>query len=331
MANNSTEVTEDPAMHPQLSGYLYSILITLFFLVPAFVFNILLLVSIVMEKTIPAAIRFILANIVTASDIVIIGMAVILLQNAILSAHTHLESSIVVCQLTFVSLASGAAARLLYMAKFAVSVYVLVRRGALNSRLKLVPSLVAGLLLWLFAIVPNMVLFSSDFLEITFHDNASCAPHGRNVTTPIYTFSYIAIYGCCSFIVGIIFPILTICYIKKNTISDNFPMIRGMVKFAIFLLVGNSINFMGISIPILFATFAPHGNEYYVLEKAVNYVEGILLMLSLIPTPIILLVFFKPIRHRLLELVCFICIKSKVRKDQTVPTSHTPGTAQDTI
>ena len=191
MLNNSTEVNEDPTMYPQIFGY-YSIFITLFFLVPAFVFNVILLVSIVMEKTIPATIRFILANILAASDIVIIGMAVILLQNAILSGLTHLESSIVVCQLTFVSLASGAAARLLYMAKFAVSVYVLVRQGA--SRLKLVPSLVAGLLLWLFAIVPNTVLFSSDFLDITFHDSSACAPHGRNITTPIYTFSYIAIW-----------------------------------------------------------------------------------------------------------------------------------------
>ena len=240
-----------------------------------------------------------------------------------------MESSIVVCQVTYVSLASGAAARLFFMANFAVSVYVLVRRGA--SRLKLVPSLVAGVLLWLFAIAPNTVLFSSDFLEITFHDGSACAPHGRNVTTPIYTFSYIAIYGCCSFIVGIVFPILTICYIKKNTISDNSQMLRGMVKFAIFLLIGNSMNFMGISIPILFATFAPSGEEYYILEKAFNYAEGILLMLSLIPTPVILLVFFKPIRHRLLEMVCFICVNSKARKDKTVPTSHTPGTAQDTV
>jgi hypothetical protein len=325
MLNNSTE---DPTKHPQLFGY-YSLFITLFFLVPAFVFNILLLVSIVMEKTIPAAIRFILANILAASEIVIIGIAIILLQNVILSGLTHLESSIVVCQVTYVSLASGAAARLFFMANFAVSVYVLVRRGA--SRLKLVPSLVAGLLLWLFAIVPNTVLFSSDFLDITFHDSSACAPHGRNVTTPIYTFSYIAIYGCCSFIVGIVFPILTICYIKKNTISGNSQMLRGMVKFAIFLLIGNSMNFMGISIPILFATFAPSGEEYYILEKAFNYAEGILLMLSLIPTPVILLVFFKPIRHRLLEMVCFICVNSKARKDKTVPTSHTPGTAQDTV
>ena len=285
----------------------YSFFITLFFLTPVFIFNILLLVAIVAEKTLPGTIRFILSNIIIASEVVIFGIAIILVQNVILSGWKHLSSSLFVCRFTYVTLASGAAARLMYMATFAITVYILIRHGPAKLHFRL--SFPAGILLWFFAIILNTALFSSDVFEITFHDGSICAPHGRNVTAPLYAFTYIVVYGLSSFTLGVIFPILSVCYVRKHTISGDTQMLKGMIKFAIFLLVGNSMNFIGISIPILFATFAPSDDEYYILVKAFNYVEGITLMLSLIPTPIVLLIFFKPIRHRLKKIVCFNCVK----------------------
>ena len=212
----------------------------------------------------------------------------------------------------------------MYMATFAITVYVLVRHGPAKLHFRL--SLPAGILLWFFAIILNTALFSSDVLEITFHDGTVCAPHGKNVTTPVYTFTYIIVYGLSSFTLGVIFPILSINHIRKHTISGDTQVLKRMIKFAIFLLVGNSMNFIGISIPILFATFAPSGDEYYTLVSAFNYAEGIFIMLSLIPTPIILLIFFKPVRHRLKKIVCFQCVKGKWPS-----TSFSPGTGVASI
>ena len=146
-------------------------------------------------------------------------------------------------------------------------------------------------------------------LKITLLDGNDCTAHGENTNALIYAFSYIFVYGLGSFTIAILFPILMVCYIRKHTISGDTQLLKGMVKFAIFLLLGNSMNFIGISIPILFVTFAPSGDEYYTLVKAFNYTEGIFIILSLIPTPIILLIFFKPIRHHLEEIVCFKCVK----------------------
>ena len=319
--NNSTEISEDVITRQGHFGY-YSLFITLFFLTPAFIFNILLLVAIIVERSLPGTIRFILSNIVIASEVVIFGIAIILVQNVILSGWRHLSSSLFVCRLTYVTLTSGAAARLMYMATFAITVYVLVRHGPAKLRFRL--SFPAGILLWFLAIILNTALFSTDVLEITFHDGSACAPHGKNVTTPLYTFTYIVVYGLSSFTLGVIFPLLSVCYVRKHTISGDKQVLKGMIKFAIFLLVGNSMNFIGISIPILFATFAPSGEEYYTLEKAFNYTEGIFLMLSLIPTPIILLIFFKPVRHRLKKIVCFQCVKGT--KGRRPSTSYSPGT-----
>ena len=324
--NNSTEIL-DPVIPRQGHFGYYSLFITLLFLTPAFIFNILLLVAIIVEKTLPGTIRLILSNIIIASEVVILGIAIILVQNVILSGWKHLSSSLLVCRFTYVTLTSGAAARLMYMATFAITVYVLVRHGP--GKLHFHLSLPAGILLWFFAIILNTALFSTDVLDITFHDGSACAPHGKNVTTPVYTFTYIVVYGLSSFTLGVIFPILSVCYVRKHTISGDTQMLKGMIKFAIFLLVGNSMNFIGISIPILFATFAPSGDEYYILEKAFNYAEGILLMLSLIPTPIILLIFFKPVRYRLKKIVCFQCVKTT--KGARPSTSYSPGTGLATI
>ena len=212
--NNSTEISEDVITRQGHFGY-YSLFITLFFLTPAFIFNILLLVAIIVESSLPGTIRFILSNIIIASEVVILGIAIILVQNVILSGWRHLSSSLFVCRLTYVTLTSGAAARLMYMATFAISVYVLVRHGPAKLHFRL--SFPVGLILWFLAIILNTALFSTDVLEISFHDGSACAPHGKNVTTPLYTFTYIVVYGLCSFTLGVIFPILTVCYVRKHT------------------------------------------------------------------------------------------------------------------
>ena len=299
--NNSTEISEDDINRQGDFGY-YSLFITLFFLAPAFIFNILLLVAIIAEKTLPGTIRFILSNIIIASEVVIIGIAIILVHNIILSGWRHISSSPFVCCISYVTATSGAAARLMYMAMFAITVYILVRHGPAKLHFRL--SFLAGILLWFFAITLNTALFSSHVLEISSYNGLNCPPHGMKGIIPFYAFIYVVVYGLCSFILGIIFPILSIRHIRKHTISGDTKMLNKMIKFAIFLLVGNSMNFLGISIPILFATFAPKGKVYYTLE---NYVEGIFLMLSFIPTPIILLIFFKPVRYRLKKIVCLMC------------------------
>ena len=311
--NNSTEISDNDINR---FGY-YNLFITLFLLIPGYIFNILLLVAIIAERTLPGTIRFILSNIIIASEVVIFGIFIILVHNIISSVSRH--SYLFVCRFTYVTLTSVAAARLLYMAMFAITVYILVRHGPAKLHFRL--SFTAGILLWFFAIILNTALFSTDVLEITLHDGTDCAPHGRNGTTQLYAFTYIIVYGLSSFIIGVIFPILSVRYIRRNTISGDSKVLKRMIKFAIFLLLGNSMNFVGISIPILFATFAPSGDEHYTLEKALNYAEGIFLMLSLIPTPIILLIFFKPVRHRLKKISCFLCVKGK-----RLITSFGPGT-----
>ena len=176
MMNNSTEISEDVIAHQGDFGY-YSLFITLFFLTPAFIFNILLLVAIIAERTLPRSIRFILSNIIIASEVVISGIAIIMVHDIILSGWMHISPSLPLCHFSYVTLTSGAAARLMFMATFAITVYVLVRQGQAKLHFRLL--FPAGILLWFFAIIPNTVLFSTDVLEVEFHEGSGC--HRENV------------------------------------------------------------------------------------------------------------------------------------------------------
>ena len=92
-----------------------------------------------------------------------------------------------------------------------------------------------------------------------------------------------------------------------------------MVKFAFFLLFGNGINLLGQFVPTLIATLIippniaierPKGT-LTIAGKELIYTAYTLLNLALIPTPILITIYFKPIRKRLYHWLC-CCMQRKV-------------------
>ena len=313
MANNSSNDSSIPLEDLSQSFSYYSLFTLVFFHLPLFTVNILLLVAIITEKTMPVTVRLVLANIVASSEVVIIGLFGLLFYDLIIPPLSPL---FFICRLIFFTISSGAAARLLYMATYAVTVYVLARYAGTNLRvikLRFWPALLAVLLIWILAIVPNMVLLSPVFFEITLTSYFVCTSHTMGATSIAYTFGFIIVYGVGCFILSIIFPILTMGYIKKNTMSNDKQTLKSMIKFSVFLLLGNSLNIVGTSFPLLLGAFTSVGEDYEILV----ILEVILLILSLLTTPFILLIFFKTVRKRVKMITCFICLNVKVALKQT--------------
>ena len=290
----------------------YSVCVVVFFLAPMFSFNICLMVSVFVEKGIPAAIRFILCNILAAAEVVILGLGIFFIDIIVLSAQHHLLQSDFVCRLIFTTLGAGSASRLILMPTFAIVVVILVRHGI--AKIRLLPTIVSVVLQWLLSTLPNLVFFSPEIWVFTYVGGASCSLYATGAVSVVFTSAYITVYGLCSLLITTVSTIFGIVYIKRNTISQDSSILKNMVKFATFLLVGNIISFIGTSIPLLIGTFAPVENRGRELEVALIYVEGITLMCSLIPPPVLLLVFFKPIRMRFQRILCFVCYKIKDRQ-----------------
>ena len=306
---NTTNATLGPPGRPSFSYY--SLTVTVFFLTPLLLFNILLTVAIVIEKSIARTLRLVLVNIVTSVQVVIVGAIMFFISNVIISGCwcSELRPSDFACRWMYWVIASGGAARLMYMTTFAISVYVLVRFG--ETKMKIWVATVAVVGVWVAALLPNTAIFSPDVVLINFHNNDSCAAHGTGYKTFIYAFSYTGVYGLLGFAVSVLCTIATISFIRHNTVGCDITLVKAMIKLSVFLILGNIINFIGQTTPLLFAAFAPAGKDWYTLEKAFNYVEGVFILLSLVPTPVLILIYFKPVRIRVKRILCGVCIKTK--------------------
>ena len=317
MANNSSNDSFMLVEEPSARFSYFSLLSTLFILLPVFIVNILLLLAIITEKTTSATVRLILANIVASSQMVIIGLTILKVYNVVLHLVFNPSPSDFICRLSYITIVSGGAGRLVFMAVYAVTVYVLAQYAGTNlriARLKFWRVFVAFVAIWLFITIPNIVFYSHPiFLKVMFTAPGTCKPRSTGAVTKVVSLSYIFVFGVCSFVLSIIFPILTVQYLRKHSISENKQILQGLTKYAVFLLVVNSINLTGISLTLLLVTFTPIGEDSPTMLAitAFLYIEGICIVMSLIPTPIILLIFFKPIRQRFKKITCFTCLMLK--------------------
>ena len=287
----------------------YTLFIEIVFILPMFFFYIVLMMSVFVEKSIPVAIRFILCNILAASEVVILGLGVILMDIIVLSAQHQLLQSDFVCRLIYITLAIGSASRLILMPTFANVVVLLVRHG--TAKIKLLPIVMSVVLLWLLSTLPNLAVFSPQVWVFTFNASDACSLYATGVASIIYSFAYITVYGLCSLLITAVSAIFGIVYIKRHTISQDRSILKNMMKFAVFLLLGNTISFIGISIPLLISTFATAGRRSRENNAAIGYGQSITVLCSLIPLPFLLLIFFKPMRMRFLRILCFTCYKIK--------------------
>ena len=293
-----------------------SILPAFFLIIFVFVVNILILMAIIMEKTMPGTVRLVLGNIVVASEVVIIGGSIWAMGSLIPSIMESKPSEFV-CRLSYVMITSGAAGRLLFMATYAVTVYVLARYVGTNLRevqLRFWPSLLAVVVVWVFASIPNMIIFSDEFLRVNFTTTYKiCTAHGRDPTAYIYPSCYIIVYCVLSAILSIIFPLLTVQYIKKNTVKEIKKTMKRMCIFTVFLLVLSSINIISVTLSLVLLTFLPIED----IDRVTQFFAiGIsCFLVSLISTPIIYIIFFKTLRQRLISILCFFSLQIAAKED----------------
>ena len=108
----------------------------------------------------------------------------------------------------------------------------------------------------------------------------------------------LASLGFVSILVSISVVLGALCYFKRHTISEGAQYKKAIVKFAAFLVTGNVLIVMGQI--VLFAV-----NLWLIIESTVGvYLSSILHILSFTPTPILIVVFLKPVQRGLHHLFC---------------------------
>ena len=111
-----------------------------------------------------------------------------------------------------------------------------------------------------------------------------------------YLISWIIIALLLPLALCICIPMAALCYLKRHTISEGAQYKKAMIKFAAFLIIGNVLNVLGQVVPAIVAV-----TLLDIIGVCLAYIISIL---SFIPTPILIVLFLKPVQEQLRHLFC---------------------------
>ena len=313
-ANNTTATA--PYVSP-LSGpgfvVFNGLLLLVVFLVVAM--NGIILVALMLETSTARLVRLVLGSILVSCLVVALGLAMYHISGIILNLTPVDNPPSIPCTVTAFLLAFGGAARLVFMATFAVTVYMVVRFHKATTTKKDICLTIAVFLLWGMTLAAVVPMAFSSVVATHYSDSISCGTRPINLNSYIYAAAYALTFGVGAFTVTTITLITTVCYIRHRTITEG-DVKKAMVKFGFFLLLGNTINIIGIIVPIIMATSVTSLEvvtdteenqkkyEYRPFTEGV-YVAYTLMNLSLIPTPVLILCHFTRLRERVMGWLCF--------------------------
>ena len=308
---NSTVEALNSTFVDRGAGYIsYKLILFLAVLIPVTVLDILLILSTCLEKSVNLTIRLVLLNIPVSSLVMIAGFAA----DHVAAVHLTLARNpqsppAAPCYLIVYSIAVGASARLVFMSLFAATSFLIIRRG--KKRIKPVFLALVSLLLWFILIVFNIIIVIPAVVGVSWDDGVSCRPFPESEAL---AFAFIGVdiivFGLAPFMLTIVLPIATYCYIKQSVITEDLKTKKILVKFTLFLIIGNAISAVGLLAILLISTLSPRDTDPTV-DTALLRTANIITHLSFIPAPILILFYFPAIRRRLQYLMecvfCFAC------------------------
>ena len=316
--NNTTLLQESDKPLDSPGFMAYSILMTVIVLVAGVMMGITV-AALTMAQSIPQPLRLFLINLLLAGLFMTLGEVFIVGTSAVLVAvgSEQPRPPQYLCRVYLWIFCVVSVARLWNLAAFSLSVLAIVRFGKKTITLRYATVIIT--ILWIGPIaISTFILFPYVF-EAQFVQGVACFPDDNNTVYIQARHTFTAIWvtagGLIPMTVNIAVPIICLCYIKKNTVTEDTHYRKGMAKFSLFLVLGGAINMAGQLIPGIVA---------YYTEAPGVYVTYGFASVSLLPTPIIIIAYLKPVQEQAKKM--FTCGKlTKGVKDSKWTTS-TPGT-----
>ena len=302
----------------RLSGpgfVVFNMVLLVVVVLPVVVLNGTILLALLLETSTARVVRLALGSILVSCLIVALGLAMYHISGVVFNLAPVDNLSSIPCTITVFLIAFGSAARLVFMHSFAA------KRRAVYIALVIIA------ILWAVSFLGLTPIFSEVVARSLYVSCLSCGPVPTSVAAYIYVAFYVIVFGVASFIMRIVFLIMTVCYVKQRTVPGNRENALGMTKFGFFLMLCNALNIIAQMLPQLLAALivspsavSMEGYEVIAFEEGIYPVYA-LLALSLIPTPICMLIFVSRLRQKLTSLFC--CRKQEVDTSQSAGTMDT--------
>ena len=287
----------------------YKVLLLLLIAIPITIVDGAIIIIIITEKGLNPRIRVVLSSIPLANMLVALAhifggiTSISLVVRHAPGAAPPLPSTYLCTFIYFIG-GIGSSGRHLFMAAFSGTVFVIVRYGMDRVKVRYFGIVIA--LLWIGTTTFQATLFSQYIITFEFHNSAICRPVVTGGPSFIYISVYFTVFCVVPYAIIITMATLTCCYTKKHTLSEtNLPISRAMVKFTLFLTMGNTVSIIGITAPSIVIFSTPENEE---LDVNLSMLSSILVHLSLIPLPFLLFAYFAPLRAKLVQILrgCFM-------------------------
>ena len=202
----------------------------------------------------------------------------------------------------------------MFMTLFSIVIYIITKYGNATKKHLTVAILVAVVVLWGISFLGVSPLFSQEVVRTQYWGSVYCyLETTADGSSYVFVGLYLFLFGVVTPSTAVVF-LLLVCFNKHITSASAIE--KTIVKFGFFLLFGNGLNMIGLLLPVLITS----NGEFYVPNKNANperlhllmYIAFTTLNAGLIPTPILILIFFKAVRKRLLQWMC--CFRAKNRR-----------------
>ena len=290
--NNSTflQENEGPINSP---GFLaFSILLAVITIAASLMIG-FTIVALFKANAVPTPVRLYLINLLFAGLILALTAMFALITSAVfvLVSSNHPRPRYL-CRVYMWLFTTALVTRLCSLAAFSLSTLAIVifSKKTINKWI----AAIIVLTLWLVPMLLSLYIMLPYAFEAQFIHGVACFPDNNqaNLVVPVrYTFlaTWNVFGALMPLTVSIIVPIICLCYIRRRIVTEGAQYKKGIAKFSLFLVVGGSINFFGQVFPSLLAFYSAAPGVYLSYGSAV---------ISLLPTPIIIVAFLKPVREQ---------------------------------
>ena len=289
--NNSTLLQENEGSINSPGFLAFSILLAVVTVVAGLMIG-LTIVALFKANAVPMPVRLYLINLLFAGLLVALTLIFISITSAVfVVVSSNHPRPRYLCRVCLWAFGTSTATRLWSLAAFSLSTMAIVLFS--KKTIHKWSAAVIVFSLWIVPMILSLYILLPYVYEVQFIHSVACYfdNNHKNLVVPArYAFAatWTVFGGLTPLIVSMIVPIICLCYIRRNIVTEGTEYRKGMAKFSLFLIVGGSINFFGQFSPGLSSLFNAVPGVYLSYGSAV---------ISLLPTPIIIVVFLKPVRE----------------------------------
>ena len=276
-------------------GFGASLILVLLVVIAAIVLNVTIITALCVTPSVSKLMRIFLINLLVVEVIVALITIGFILQGIVHSFTSLPPPDLGFCRFLVWGSGVGSIARLYSLSGFSIIVLLIVRYN--KKEMKTLYIVIFLTLIWCVSILLNTYILIPPIFSV----DVVCNSRTLDADIIVVNYVFFAIWVIFGYLtpltISIVVPIVVLCYVRRNTIAEGSSYNKGIVRFILFVAAGNLINILSQILIFL---------SVYVLEFPFHPIAAI----SLIPTPIMILIFLKPVRARVTKMLCCARIPS---------------------